>query len=110
MTTNYKINGTATSIGPVSVRWLPNVQGIALNGRAIFSSYNTIEMKFDGGSIPHVRQWIDSVSAASFNLTTLARNQLAFVDLSGVNAEITQWPEVQDVNYGEFVIVVRGAL
>lgn len=107
---NYKINGSATSIGPISVRWIPNTIGIALTGRAVFSAYSTIEMRFDGGSIPHVRQWLDNVSATSFNLTTLARDQLAFVDLSGVNAEITQWPDVQDVNYGEFTIMIRGAL
>jgi len=108
--TDYKINGSSTSIGPVSVKWIPNTQGISLGGRAIFSSYHNIEMQFNGGSIPHVRQWLDNISATSFNLTTLARDQLAFVDLSGVNAEISQWPQIEDVNYGDFTVIIRGAL
>ena len=110
MSTQYKINGSSTSIAPVSIRWIPNLQGVSLNGRGIFSSYANVEMQFDGGSIPESRQWLDNVSAASFNLTTLSRDQLSFVTLSNVNAEITQWPSVENVNYTEFTIVIRGAL
>lgn len=109
-TTDYKINSSGMSIGPFSIKWMPTTIGVALNGRGIYSSFYNIIMQFEGGSIPHVWQWIDNVSAGSFNATVLDRNQLAFTDLSGVNAEITEWPDIQNVNAGNFTIVLRGAI
>jgi hypothetical protein len=110
MTTDYKINGSAASIAPISVKWIAPTTGISLSGRGIYSAFHNIELQFDGGSIPECRQWLDVVSAGSFNVTLLSRDQLAFTTLSGVNAEITEWPSVESVNYTPFSITIRGAL
>lgn len=109
MTTDYKINGSATSIGPVSVQWLRTKIGTDHNGAPLYSQDHQVIMQFDGGSPTEVQQWLDNAVGGSVNLTTLNRWQLGFTTLSSVYMEVTQEPQMQDINLGSFTITVMGA-
>lgn len=109
MTTDYKINGTSTSIGPVSVQWLRTKIGTDHNGAPLYALDNQVIMQFDGGSPPHVREWLNATSGGSVSLTTLNRWNLGFTTLSGVYMEASREPDFSDVNLGAFTITVMGA-
>jgi len=107
MNTQYKINGTATSIGPVEVKWIPQIMGVDHNGQPVFSANYEIELSFDGGSVTHTREWIQGTSSGSVNLTVLNRQQLGFTTLSGVYVAIQEEPYIRDINTGPFKLLVR---
>jgi hypothetical protein len=107
---DWKINGSGMSIAPVGSFWVPPTIGIALTGRGVYSSFYNVELTFAGGCVADTWQWIDAVSAGSFNATILARDEIAFTDTSGVYAEIVQWPKIEGTITGEFVILLRGVL
>lgn len=107
MNTQYKINGTATSIGPVEIKWIPQLLGVDHNGQPVLSANYEVELSFDGGSVTHTREWIQGTSSGSVNLTILNRQQLGFTTLSGVYVAITEEPSIRDINTGPFKLTVR---
>lgn len=107
MQSQYKINGTATSIGPTSIRWMPQQLGIDHNGQPVYSSNYQIEMRFDSGSVTWAREWITGTSSGSVNLTVLNRLNLGYTDLSGVYVSIEEEPEISSVLAGQFRLMVR---
>lgn len=107
MQSNFKINGTATSVAPISIRWIPQILGVDHNGQPVYSSNYNIEMRFDSGSVTYAREWIESTSSGSVNLTVLNRLNLGYTDLSGVYVSIEEEPEITSVIAGPFRLMVR---
>ena len=105
----YKINGTATSIGPATVRWMPTVKGNDHNGQPLYSTSYTVELRFsEGASVTDGREWLDGTSSGSVTLTIPTRWGLDFTDLSSVYVQILEPPELADVHLGSFALLVNG--
>lgn len=104
---SYAINGSATSIGPTSVRWMPISSITDHNQQPVYAGYD-IELQFDAACPADGRQWLDNVSAASINLTIPDRWKLSFITLSTVYCEIIESPAQQDIHLESFIIMVHG--
>ena len=107
MQSNFRINGTNTSIAPISIRWIPQILGTDHNGQPVYSSNFNIMMKFDAGSVVWAREWIEGTSSGSVNLTVLNRLNLGYTDLSGVYVSIEEEPEINSILAGQFSLMVR---
>lgn len=105
---DYAINGSSMIIGPVRQAWTPIVQGVDHNGQSIYSGNWDVVMDFEGGSVTHVRQWINSTSSGSVNITMLDRNALSFTQYTNVYIEVVRHPDIQTVVSGGFTLSVRG--
>jgi len=103
----YSINGSATSIGPVGVRWMPITSIIDHNQQPVIGGYD-IELRFDVSAPADAAQWLTNVSATSVNLVVPNRWSTAFVTLSAVYCEIVESPSQEDVHIEPFTIVVHG--
>lgn len=107
MQSQFKINGTPTSIAPITIRWIPQQLGIDHNGQPVYSSNYQIDMRFDAGSVVWAREWIEGTSSGSVNLTVLNRLSLGYTDLSGVYVSIEEEPEINSILAGQFRLLVR---
>lgn len=103
----YMINGSAASVGPVSVNWVPIAQFTDFNNQPVYSGWR-IELGFEPLAIADAAQWLNAVSAGSVNLTVLDRWSLGFTTLSSVYCSIPTPPVVMDVHTEAFTIVVHG--
>ena len=104
----YAINGSATSIAPFSVKWMPITTVIDHNKQPVIGGYD-IELQFDVCSVLDGRQWLDNVSANAVNLTLPDRWALGFVTLNDVYCEIIDSPALMDIHLEPFTIIVHGA-
>lgn len=109
MATTYTINGTAASLGPISVRWRGMLVGRDHTQRGIYSGNWEVDLSFPPASIAWGQQWLNAASAASANITILAHHSIGYTDLSGVQLEVIEYPAVEDVNFTAWTMVVRGA-
>jgi hypothetical protein len=108
--TDYAINGSSVIIGPTRQQWIPILQGTDHNGQSIYSGHWDVVMDFEGGSVTHVREWLDNVISGSVNLTMLERNSLNFKEYEGVFIEVSRHPDIQTVISSGFTLTVRGVL
>jgi hypothetical protein len=108
--TDYAINGSSVIIGPTRQQWTPILQGVDHNGQSIYSGHWDVVMDFEGGSVTHIREWLDNAVSGSVNLTMLERNSLNFKEYEGVFIEISRHPDIQTVVSGGFTLTVRGVL
>lgn len=107
---SYKINGSAASIGAISVKWALKYQGIDHNGQPVASRFADVELRFPEEAQPaDLRQWMNNCSTGSVTLTIPTQWGTSFTDLSAVYCEITQFPEIQDVHATQLVMIVRNA-
>jgi hypothetical protein len=104
---SYAINGSATSIGPTSVRWIPIVSIIDHNQQPVIAGFD-IELVFDVSRPADGYQWLDNVSSTSVNLTIPDRWKTSFITLSSVYCEIMESPPQLDIHLEPFTLMVHG--
>lgn len=104
---SYAINGSSTSVGPVSVNWIPIEQIRDFNNQPVYSGYR-VELGFEAMAVADAAQWLNSTSSGSVNLTILDRWSLNFTTLSGVYCNFPTLPMVRDVHVEPFTIVING--
>ena len=109
MATTYTINGLTASMAPFSVRWRQQAVGRSHDQRALYSGNWEIDLSFGAASISWGQQWLDAASSGSANLTVLDKYKISFTDLSAVQLEVLAWPNIENINFGPWEMVVRGA-
>lgn len=109
MATAFSINGTNTQIAPISQRWRQVQIGISHDQRGLYSGNEEIDLSFDSASISFAREWLEAASGGSLNLTVLNRYGITFTDLSAVNLNVVEYPEISAGVAGPWSMVVTGA-
>ena len=105
----WLLNGVTASIAPYSIKWRQMLIGHDHTRRPIYSGNWEIDMSFDSASITFARQWMESASAASANVTVLKPYSIGFTSLSGVQLEIVEAPTVESGMAGPWSMIIRGA-
>lgn len=108
-TPTWLLNGITASIAPYSIRWRKMLIGHDHTRRPIYSGNWEIDMSFDSASITFARQWMESASAASANVTVLKPYSIGFTSLSGVQLEVVEAPTVESGMAGPWSMIIRGA-
>ena len=109
MATTYTVNGVSASLAPINVLWQGMPVGRDHTQRAIYSGNWEVHLMFPPASISWGQQWLHAASAASANVTVLRQYQLGFTDLSGVQLEVLTYPGIENINFTEWSMVIRGA-
>jgi hypothetical protein len=109
MATTYTLNGTATCMGPNSVRWRRVNIGRDHNKRPLFSANWEVDLTFPPASMVWGQEWLRGADSASVNVTVLDEYSIGWRDLSAVQLEVTQYPNVENINFTGFTMVIRGA-
>ena len=109
MATEYTVNGNATCLAPFSLRWRQQQTGRSHDQRALYSGNWEVDLSFGAASILWGQQWLDAASSGSANITILDKYKISFTDLSAVQLEVVAWPAIENINFGPWEMVVRGA-
>lgn len=102
----YAINGTATSIAPITVLWQPNKVGVDHNGAPVYSRYWNVVLEFDASVPSEASEWITRASGGSISLTIPNRwSSGSFVTFSPCYLELSAPPVYETVNLMSFTLM-----
>lgn len=105
--TDYLINGSAASLAPTGVKWVPQIATTDHNNQPVYSTFN-VELQFPACCPADAAQWLNAVSSGSVDLQILGRWNLSETNLSAVYCFIPDPPQSRDIHVEPFSIMVMG--
>ena len=103
------LNGITASIAPYSIRWRKLAIGRDHTRRPLYSGNWEIDMSFDSASITYARQWLEAASSGSLNMTVLKPYSIGWTDLSAIQLELIEVPNIANGTSDPWSMIVRGA-
>ena len=71
MTTEYKVDGSSTSIAPVNVIWQPQQVGTDHNGAPVYSIFYNVSLTFDVSTPSCAVDWLTAASSGGSHSLTI---------------------------------------